>query len=32
MKISDENQQIYQLGDDELIQYQILWSNIRRIV
>ena len=31
-KTSDENQEKYQLGDYKLIQYQILSSDIRRII
>ena len=31
-QISDENKEKYQFEDNELIQYQILWTNITRIV
>ena len=30
--MSDENKEKYQFGDDYLIQYLILWTNIIRIV
>ena len=30
--ISDENKEKYPLGDYQLIQYQILWGNIGRII
>ena len=31
-QISDENKEKYQFGDNQLIQYSILWTNIIRIV